>query len=255
MISRYKFENKRKAPHVAGFFYSHKSRRELLRFTMLQFKEIMKFDIITIFPALFDSFKQESLIKKAQDKKLITIVTHDLREYTSDIRKTVDDKPYGGGAGMVLKIEPLVRAIKAVKKSKKSRIILLSPAGKQFTQKKAETYSKKYTQIIFICGRYEGVDARIKKYSDEELSLGPYVLNGGEVATMAVIEAVSRLIPGVIGNEESLKEESFSSQQTLEYPQYTRPENYQGQKVPRVLLGGNHAKIALWRKKHTKKTV
>ncbi len=213
----------------------------------------MKFDIITIFPALFDSFKAESLIKKAQDKKIISITTHNPRDYATDIHKTVDDKPYGGGAGMVLKIEPIVKTLKKFKKSKKSRIILLSPAGKQFTQKKAETYNKKYTQIIFICGRYEGVDARIKKYIHEELSLGPYVLNGGEVAAMAVIEAISRLIPGVIGNKESLEEESFTLRDSLEYPQYTRPENYEGQKVPQVLLRGNHKKIDTWRKTHMKK--
>lgn len=228
----------------------------------------MTFHIITIFPALFDSFKKESLIKKARDKKHITITIHDAREYALDVHKTVDDTPYGGGAGMVLKIEPLVRALKKIQSGKaapqspvqsgsvrKTRIILLSPRGKQFTQKKAETYSKKYDRIIFICGRYEGVDARIKNYSDEELSLGPYILNGGEVAAMAVIEAIARLIPGVIGNKESLKEESFSPHGMLEYPHYTRPENYEGHRVPKVLLSGHHAKITEWRKKHTKKVV
>lgn len=216
----------------------------------------MIFHIITIFPSLFDSFKQESLIKKAQDKKRITIVVHNLRDYTIDKHKTVDDKPYGGGAGMILKIEPLVKVLTAIQKKYKKygpqRIILLSPAGKQFTQKTAETYHKKYKQIIFICGRYEGVDVRIKKYIHEELSIGPYVLNGGEVAAMAVTEAVARLIPGVIGNTESLKEETFLLQNTLEYPQYTHPEEFKGQKVPKVLLGGNHAKITEWRKNHLK---
>jgi tRNA (guanine37-N1)-methyltransferase len=217
----------------------------------------MIFHIITLFPSLFDSFTQESLIKKAQDKKHIAIYIHNLRDYTTDVHKTVDDRPYGGGAGMVIKIEPLVKALRIITKKCArqgvQRIILLSPAGTQFTQKKAETYNKKYTQIIFICGRYEGVDARIKKYIHEELSLGPYVLNGGEVAAMAIIEAVSRLIPGVIGNKESLKEETFTLKNTLEYPHYTRPEEYQGQRVPRVLLSGDHAKIIEWRKKHLKK--
>ncbi|MBI2644937.1 tRNA (guanosine(37)-N1)-methyltransferase TrmD [Candidatus Uhrbacteria bacterium] len=217
----------------------------------------MTFHIITIFPSLFDSFMQESLIKKAQEKKRIAIVIHNLREYTANAHKTVDDKPYGGGAGMVMKIEPLVAALAEIRKkyvkTGSERIILLSPAGKQFTQRHAETYRKKYTHIIFICGRYEGVDARIKKYVDEELSLGPYVLNGGEVAAMAVVEAVSRLIPGVLGNKESLREESWNKGDALEYPQYTRPEKYHDQKVPRVLLSGDHAKIIEWRKKHTKK--
>lgn len=217
----------------------------------------MKFDIITIFPGLFHSFLQESLIKKAQDKKIITIATHTPRDVVFDTHKTIDDKPYGGGAGMIIKIDPLVRTLEKIKKNspKKElrRIIFLSPAGKQFTQKKAYAYSKKYAQMIFICGRYEGVDARIEKYIDEELSIGPYVLNGGEVAAMAVIEAVSRLIPGVIGNRESLKEESFTHESIREYPQYTRPKEYRGLKVPKVLLDGNHAKIDTWREKHIKK--
>lgn len=212
----------------------------------------MKFDIISIFPNFFDSFKNESLLKKAQDRKVITIAVHDPRKFTTDKHKTVDDKPYGGGPGMLLKIEPLVRALEAIKRKKKSRVILFSPASKQFDQKRAQNYAKKYSQLIFFCGRYEGIDARVKKYIDEELSIGPYVLNGGEVAAMVVIEAVARLLPGVIGNVESLVEESHGALGEAEYPQYTRPEVFRGLKVPKVLLSGDHKKIAEWREKSAK---
>lgn len=217
-----------------------------------QKKKEMNFDIVTIFPSLFDSFASESLLRKAQDKKIISIRTHDPRTYAKDTHKTVDDKPYGGGPGMLMKIEPLVRALESIKRSKKSRVILLSPAGNQFNQKRATVFAKKYDSLIFVCGRYEGVDARIKKFVDEELSIGPYVLNGGEVAAMVVIEAVARLIPGVIGNGESLIEESHAADGSTEYPQYTRPEIFRNLKVPKVLLSGDHKKIAEWRAKKKK---
>lgn len=209
----------------------------------------MQFDIITLFPSLFDSFISESLIAKAREKKLVDIRVHNLRDFTKDKHHTADDKPYGGGAGMLLKIEPLVSALKKIKRKKSSRVILLSPAGKQFTQKRADTFAKKYGQLIFICGRYEGVDARIKHYIDEAISIGPYVLNGGEVATMAVIESVFRLIPGTIGNPESLKDESWNVDTDKEYPQYTRPEVFEGHRAPKVLLSGDHKKIEEWRSK------
>lgn len=212
----------------------------------------MRFNILTIFPNFFDSFKNEGLLKKAQDKKIISIAIHDPRAFTTDKHKTVDDKPYGGGAGMLMKVEPLVKTLESIKQTKKSRVILLSPAGKQFDQKRANLFAKKYGQLIFICGRYEGVDARIKKFIDEELSVGPYVLNGGEVAAMVVIESVARLIPGVIGNVDSLAEESHAEEGVSEYPQYTRSEEFRGQKVPKVLLSGDHKKIAEWRKKKTR---
>lgn len=212
----------------------------------------MRIDIITIFPSLFDSFLSESLIKKACDKKIISFHVHNLRDFTSDKHRTVDDRPYGGGAGMLLKIEPLVKAIRSIRKTQKSRIILLSPAGTQFTQKKAAIFTKKYNHLIFICGRYEGFDARIKQYVDEELSIGPYVLNGGEVAAMAVAEAVFRLLPGALGNKESLTEESHSKEGYGEYPQYTRPEIFQKKSVPKILLSGDHKKIQEWRKKNVK---
>ena len=213
----------------------------------------MQFDIITIFPKFFDSFLSESLLKKAQDKKILTFTIHDLRNYTTDKHHTVDDKPYGGNPGMLLKIEPLTRALKSIKRKKRCHVILLSPSGKQFNQKKAQNFSQKYDQLIFLCGRYEGFDARIKKFIDEEVSIGPYVLNGGEIAAMAIGEAVGRLIPGVIGNAVSLKEESHTILDNIEYPQYTRPENFQGLNVPKVLLSGDHKKISEWKAKHVKK--
>ena len=171
----------------------------------------MKFDIITIFPELFKGFVSESLLARAQKKKLIKINLHNLRKWTDDKHKTVDGRPYGGGAGMVLKIEPIHKAVKAIKAKKgKNRVVLLSAKGKTFDQKKAQQFSK-YDQIIFICGRYEGVDERVAKHvADEEISIGNYVLFGGEIPTMVIMEAVSRLIPGVVAKEESVKNESFS---------------------------------------------
>lgn len=217
----------------------------------------MSFDIITIFPNLFSGFLTESLLARAQAKKLISIKTHNLRKWTTDKHKTVDDRPYGGGAGMVLKIEPIYKAIQETRdkrQAKKSRVILLSAKGKTFTQKDARRLSK-YNQIIFICGRYEGVDERVAKYvADEEISVGNYVLFGGEVASMVIIEAVSRLIPRVVQKEESIKNESFSDKEAKEkeYPQYTRPEVFvtgkKKLKVPEVLLSGNHKKIEEWRR-------
>ncbi|MBI2068897.1 MAG: tRNA (guanosine(37)-N1)-methyltransferase TrmD [Candidatus Yanofskybacteria bacterium] len=225
----------------------------------------MKFDIITIFPDLFKGFLNESLLARAQKKKLIKINLHNLRRWTDDKHKTVDDRPYGGGAGMVLKIEPIFRAVKSLSSYKvrkvKTRIILLSAKGKTFTQNDARRLAK-YDQIIFICGRYEGVDERVAKYiADEEISIGNYVLFGGEVPAMVIVEAVSRLIPGVVSKEESVKNESFSGslklkakspKLTREHPHYTRPEvfvlNGKKLKVPPVLLSGDHKKIEGWRK-------
>ena len=212
-----------------------------------------QFDIITIFPEIFDSYFKESILKRAQKRGLIKIKIHNLRKFTKDKHKTVDDRPYGGGAGMIFKVDIIFRAIKKIlKKDKKTRIILFSAKGKKFDQKKARVL-KKYEQIVLICGRYEGVDERVAKHiADEELSIGDYVLTGGEIPAMVVVDAVSRLIPGVI-KKESLKEESFSGFGT-EYPQYTRPEvfdagkNKTKRRVPKVLLSGNHKKIQEWRK-------
>ncbi|MEX2090675.1 MAG: tRNA (guanosine(37)-N1)-methyltransferase TrmD [Candidatus Paceibacterota bacterium] len=221
----------------------------------------MRFDIITIFPNLFDGFLSESLLARAQKKKIIKIGVHNLRKWTIDNHKTVDDRPYGGGAGMLLKIEPIFRAVKSLKlkvKNKRSRVILLSAKGKTFTQKDARRLAK-YDQLVFICGRYEGVDERVAKHvADEEISVGNYVLFGGEVPAMVIIEATSRLIPGVIAKPESIKYESFSDKgaKIKEYVQYTRPEvfvlNGKKLKVPKVLLSGDHKKIAEWRKQRSK---
>jgi len=215
----------------------------------------MKFDIITIFPKIFDSYFNESIIKRAQARKLIKINLHNLRDYTNDKHKTVDDKPYGGGPGMVMMVEPIFKAVTKLKvKSQKLKVILFSPKGKKFDQKMAKRFSK-LDRLIMICGRYEGVDERVAKYiADEEVSVGDYVLTGGEIPVMIVVDAVTRLIPGVIALE-SLKEESFGLRKSqylancqYEYPQYTRPEKFLKWSVPKVLLSGNHKKIEEWRK-------
>jgi tRNA (guanine37-N1)-methyltransferase len=209
-----------------------------------------RFDIVTIFPGLFDGFLKESLISKAQQKRLISIRTHYLRKWTTDRHQTVDGKPYGGGPGLVMKVEPIFKAVKEIsskKKLKRTRVILFSPRGKQFNQTTAKRWLR-YDQLIFICGRYEGVDERVAEHiADEVISVGPYVLNGGEVAAMAVIEAVSRLIPGFMHDT--------ASQTKEDHAQYTKPEVFEAGKrtiwrVPNVLLSGDHAKIAQWREKH-----
>lgn len=223
---------------------------------------MIRFDIITIFPKIFSSYFKESLIKKAIDKGLIKIEIHNLRDFTEDKRKTVDDRPFGGGLGMVIKIEPIFKAVKKIPKRKKRKIILFTPRGRKFNQRIAYQFSK-LNQLIFICGRYEGVDERVAKHiADMELSIGDYDLMGGELAAMVVIESVSRLIPGVIGKKELLKERipSLRGRQGrgfIEYPQYTRPAIFSPRKgiewkVPKVLLSGNHNKIQEWRKKHRK---
>jgi tRNA (guanine37-N1)-methyltransferase len=221
---------------------------------------MIQFDIITIFPKIFDSFLAESIIKRAQEKGLVKIKIHNLRDWAKDKHKTVDDRPYGGGIGMVMKIEPIYKAVKEIKeksKFKKSKVILFTPRGKKFNQKIANLLSK-LNQLILICGRYEGIDERVAKYiSDLNLSIGDYVLMGGELAAMVLIEAVSRLIPGVLGKPEFLKERVTKEKGFIEYPQYTRPEVFSPKKgvfwrVPKVLLSGDHKKISEWRKKHSK---
>ena len=212
----------------------------------------MKFDIITIFPEIFDSFLKESLIARAQKNDLIKIKVHNLRKWAVDKHKSVDDRPFGGGLGMVLKIEPIYKAIKSIKKRKKTKIILFTPRGKKFNQKMAYQLSK-LDQIIMICGRYEGVDERVAKHiADLKLSIGDYDLMGGDLPAMIVIETVSRLVPGVIGKPGLLKERITKEKGFIEYPQYTRPEIFQKWRVPKVLLSGNHQKINEWRKKQGK---
>ncbi|MFA6184033.1 MAG: tRNA (guanosine(37)-N1)-methyltransferase TrmD [Parcubacteria group bacterium] len=260
----------------------------------------MKFDIITIFPKIFDSYFAESILARAQKKNLIEIKIHNLRDYATDKHQTVDDTPYGGGAGMVLKIEPIWRCVQFLKSqvpisklqtnskfqisnSKNVRVILFSAKGKKYTQADAKRLAQ-YKNLILICGRYEGVDERVaQNIIDEEFSIGEYVLTGGEIPAMIVVDSVSRLLPEVLGNKESLMEESFgsslqfavNSSQTkeaknssqmedenskfkiknskfsLEYPHYTKPEEFNGWKVPDVLLSGNHKEIEKWKKENS----
>ncbi len=213
---------------------------------------MLKFDIITIFPEIFNSYFSESLINRGQRKKLIKVNIHNLRDWTSGKHKTVDDKPFGGGLGMVMKIEPIFKAVKDLKKKKKTKVVLFTPRGKKFNQKMAYQFSK-LDQIILICGRYEGVDERVaKNIADIELSIGDYDLMGGELPAMIVVESVSRLIPGVLGKKELLKERITKEKGFIEYAQYTRPEIFNKWRVPKVLISGNHKKIEEWRKKHSK---
>ena len=216
----------------------------------------MQFDIITIFPEIFDSYFNESILKIAQKKKKVKIKIHNLRDYTLDKHRAVDDRPYSGGPGMLMMVEPFYCCLKKIKKKKKCRVIMLDPAGQKFDQPMAQKFSK-LNQVILLCGRYEGFDERINKLVDERVSIGNYVLSGGEIPAMVVVEATTRLIPGVLGHEHSIKEETFSGDlDYIEYPQYTRPEIFEvaGKKwrVPKVLLSGNHQKILNWRKKHKK---
>ena len=204
-----------------------------------------RFDIITIFPDMFESPFGESILKRAQDERLLEITRHDLRDYTLDKHRKVDDCPFGGGVGMVMSVDPIVRAIESVKKNRHgARAILLSPGGKSFNQKMAWELSKE-ENLIFVCGRYEGVDERVLNFVDEAISIGDYVMAGGEIPAMILIEAVSRLIPGVVGDENSVFEESFEKN-ILEHPQYTKPREFRGLKVPGVLLSGHHKKIQDW---------
>ena len=212
----------------------------------------MRFDIITLFPEIIKSFGNEALIARAQAKKIISINPHFLRDSGEGPHRKVDDRPYGGGAGMVMMAAPIANELKKLKKKKKTKIIVFSANGKIFNQATARRYAK-LDQLIMICGRYEGIDERVAKYlANEEVSIGEYVLFGGEVPAMIVMEAVTRLLPGALGKPASLDEESFSKI-GLEYPHYTRPEVFQKHKVPPVLLSGNHAKIAEWRRKKSKK--
>ena len=205
----------------------------------------IQFDIITLFPQMFSSVFSESLVKKALEKNFLKINLINLRDFASDKHKTVDDKPYGGSVGMIFKVDILAKAIRSRKKiSKKVKIILLSPQGKIFTQKKAKELSK-FDQIILICGHYGGVDERIKKFIDEEISIGDYILTGGEIPAIVLIDSVTRLIPKVVGNQSSLAEESLEKN-LLKYPQYTKPAEFEGFKVPKILLSGDHKKIESW---------
>ena len=210
---------------------------------------MLKIDIITLFPKMFKGPFNESIVKRAQDKKLVRINIHDLREYGFGERKTVDDRPYGGGIGMILMVEPIYKVLKKIK-TKNSKVILLTPRGKTFNQQNSIELSKS-EHLIFIAGHYEGYDERITKFIDQEISIGNFILTGGEIPTMAIIDSIVRLIPGVLKKEDATKYESFSEENLVEYPQFTRPEEFKGLKVPQILLSGNHKEISGWRKKQS----
>lgn len=215
----------------------------------------MRFTIITLFPDLFTSYLSDSILKRAIEKELITVDFLNIRDFSKDKHRKVDDTPYGGGAGMLMTCQPLFDCIKSAKKSNKGPVVYLTPQGKKFTQRKAVTLSKKYKELILLCGRYEGIDQRVRDtLIDMEISIGDYVLTGGELPSMIIVDAVTRLLPGILGNEESHENDSFSEDfgGKKEYPHYTKPAEYDGLKVPEVLLSGNHAEIEKWRRNHLK---
>lgn len=210
----------------------------------------MRIDIITIFPKMFDSALNESIIKRAKIKCKVKIAVHNLRDYTLDKHRKVDDRPFGGGSGMVMCPEPIFRAVEAL--GKDAKVILLSPKGEKLTQKTAKKLVK-YKHLILICGHYEGIDERVReRLVDQEISIGDYVLTGGELPAMVLIDCLVRLIPGVLGDKASLAFESFEDN-LLEYPHYTRPADFRGRKVPEILLSGNHKKIEAWRRQQALK--
>lgn len=221
-------------------------------------KTAMRFDILTVFVGMFDSYLNESMIKRASARGLLDIRVHDLRKWATSKHRQVDDRVFGGGPGMLLKVEPIYLALKEISKGPKPYVVLMSPRGTRFTQKIAERLSKK-KRLVFISGRYEGVDQRVTDHLvDEEISIGDYVLTGGELPAMVILDAVSRFVPGVVGKAESILDESHSKEGYLEYPQYTRPESFSPKKrvqwkVPKVLLSGDHKKVAEWRAKHAKR--
>jgi tRNA (guanine37-N1)-methyltransferase len=211
----------------------------------------MKFHILTLFPEMFAGFLSSSIIGRAVENGLLEVELHNIRDYAVDRHKTVDDAPYGGGAGMVMKVEPLARAIDSVKSlAPEARLLLSSPRGVRFSQQLAAQFAAG-GDVIIVCGRYEGIDERVAElYGAEEISLGDFVMTGGELAAMAIIDTVGRLLPGVLGCEDSAADDSFTAG-LLEYPQYTRPPEFRGLHVPEVLLSGNHAAIAKWRRKQS----
>jgi tRNA (guanine37-N1)-methyltransferase len=219
----------------------------------------MRFTVITIFPQLIEDYFKEGILSRALKKKQVRLKTISPRKFTKDKHQTVDDMPYGGGAGLVMKVEPFAKAIRKVSSIKyqvsgklaKRRIILLDPRGKRFLQKDAKRLAK-YDELIFVSGRYEGMDERVKRYVDESISVGDFVLMGGELPALTIMEAVARLIPDVLHHPDSAKFESFADGKTLEHPQYTRPEVFEGKRVPKVLLSGHHGEIEKWRKKNSK---
>jgi len=212
---------------------------------------LIRFDVLSIFPDMFSSPLNYSLLKKAQDKDLIEIFIHNIRDWAEDKHKMTDDAPYGSGCGMIMKVGPVDKALAAVKKKEMNPlVILMTPQGELFNQRIAAELATK-RQIVIICGRYEGVDERIRRHlADREISIGDYILTGGELSALILIDAISRFVPGVLGNMRSVEGDSFSDG-LLEYPQYTRPADYKGWKVPDVLLSGNHAQIENWRREES----
>jgi tRNA (guanine37-N1)-methyltransferase len=238
-------------------FVIPKGRRKLAFFGLFWYnRSIMQFHVVTIFPSILDSYLGESIIGRARKNGVIEVHAHNLRDYTTDKHGKVDDTPYGGGAGMVLQVQPIHACVEAIKsnppaggQNPKSRTILFSAKGKKYTQRTAERLSE-YDNLILICGRYEGVDERVaQNICDEEISIGDYVLTGGELPAMVLIDSVTRLLPEVLGNIESAKYESHSRKNYKEHPQYSKPASFNGWSVPEVLLGGNHNEIAKWREK------
>lgn len=214
-----------------------------------------KIQVITLFPEMFDGVLNSSMLWKAQQQKAVEFLMINLREFGLGPRQRVDDTPYGGGDGMLLMAEPLFAAVEDAKKHDPSaKVVIMTPRGQRWKQALAQEWSDSGESYIFICGRYEGYDERILSLVDEQVSVGDYVLTGGELPAMTIIDSIVRLIPGVLGGEESTSIESFSDGETLEFPQYTRPEDFQGMKVPEVLLSGNHALIAKWRAENSLKT-
>jgi len=219
----------------------------------------MQIHILTIFPNIFDSFFAESIIAKAVKKDKLKIVIHNLRDWTTDNHQTVDDHPYGGGAGMVMKVEPIYKALIDIKKGLTGtmKVVITSAKGKTYKQSKAVEYSQ-LDNLIIVCGHYEGIDERVaQNFADEEISIGNFVLSGGEAAAIIVTDSIARIIPDVLGNSESLKEESFNDDISLEYPHFTNPSTFVTRdglelKVPEVLLNGNHKEIGKWRAEHSK---
>jgi tRNA (guanine37-N1)-methyltransferase len=213
-----------------------------------------KFQVITLFPSMFDGVFNSSMMWKAQSQGIVTLSTIDLREFGLGPRKQVDDTPYGGGDGMLLRPEPLFAAVAAAKENDPdARVILMTPRGQRWSQSAAQQAADDTCGRIYICGRYEGYDERIVSLVDQQVSVGDYVLTGGELPAMTIIDSVVRLIPGVLGGESSAAIESFSDGETLEFPQYTRPEEFRGMKVPEVLLSGHHGQIAAWRAEKSEK--
>jgi tRNA (guanine37-N1)-methyltransferase len=216
----------------------------------------MKCDVLTLFPDILNACLNESILKRAREKELLDVRLYNIRDFTLDPHRKVDDYPYGGGAGMVFTPEPIFRAVDFLKEDGEPRkIVFLSPQGRPFTQSMAEDFSKERKRFVFICGRYEGIDERVRTLVDEEVSIGDYVITGGELAALVIIDAVTRLVPGALGDDRSIEDESFSWG-LLDYPHYTRPREFRGLNVPQVLVSGNHKEIRTWRRREAlKKTL